>query len=319
MIILTDLLFPAGVLYWKHPYYTQKQVRKIKYAFLSYSSDNAREAENLKALMEQSGIPVWMASEKILVGENFADIIPPAIDDCACFVLLLTEEAQRSAWVPKELDQAIRLKKPIIPVQLEQVPLSDGFYFSLIDCQIMTLERTGVNDPNTQAFIVAVKNGLEGKKPVVLRNNAAPHRGGFFQKPVVIIVVAALVFLLGTGFILSRFIRSNEKNSGKDWGLPSGPEQPATDVVDQIPEKYANEVLALEYSSSTLYDVSVKVGEYTTTQSSSVWTDCVIYSKDTRIAVGEGPLVKGVAPGETTVVVVSQTGTAVAYRIIVTE
>lgn len=154
---------------------------------------------------------------------------------------------------------------------------------------------------------------------MVLRNNAAPARRGVFRKPVAAIVAAAIVFTLGAGFLLTRFIRSNEKNSGKDWGLPSGPEQPAADAIDQIPEKYANEVLALEYSDSTLYDVSVKVGEYTTTQSSALWTDCVIYSKDTRIAVGEGPLVKGVAPGETTAVVVSQTGTAVAYRIIVTE
>lgn len=293
-------------------------MRKIKYVFLSYSSENTGDAEALKALMENSGISVWMASHEISFGENFADIIPPVIEKCACFVLLLTEEAQRSSWVPKELDQAIHLNKPIIPVQLTNVPLSNAFKFSLINCQILTLTQLSSNDPHTQKFLSAVKAGLAGKKPPVLHRTASKKTSApRFPKAALLVLLVPIVFLLIAGFIIKSFSGGNAL--GDLWDQFGGPEQPAADAIDQIPDKYANEVLIVEHSTSSLDKVSVKVGEYTTTQSSSVWPDCIIYSKDTRIAIGEGPLVKGVAPGETVVVVVSQTGSATAYRVIVTE
>lgn len=42
-------------------------------------------------------------------------------------LLLLTNDAQNSPWVPKEVERAINYKKPIIPAQLEDMELNEEF------------------------------------------------------------------------------------------------------------------------------------------------------------------------------------------------
>ena len=58
----------------------------MSYVFLSFSSENRAAADQLKGLMEQNGIQVWMSSYDIQAGEDFADAIPPAVKNCGCFV-----------------------------------------------------------------------------------------------------------------------------------------------------------------------------------------------------------------------------------------
>lgn len=295
-------------------------MRKIKYVFLSYSSENTQDAESLKQLMEDAGISVWMAKSEITAGENFANAIPPAIEKCACLVLLLTEDAQRSSWVPKELDQAIHLQKPIIPVQLKEVPLSDAFKFSLIDCQIITLPDT--QNPHAHKFISAVKSAMAGKKPPVLRSTAfkkvaAPR----FPKAALLVLLVPIVFALIAGTILSKSIGGNSAFGDLfgSFGQSELPTPSATDI-NQIPDFFEDDVNELRYADAStvrLMTRTVKVGEYTSLP--SAWDDYVIYSEDTRIALPEGNLVKGVAPGTTYIVKAASKNVLQVYLIIVEE
>lgn len=302
-------------------------MRKIKYVFLSYSSENTQEAESLKQLMEDAGISVWMAKSEIAAGENFANAIPPAIEKCACLVLLLTAEAQRSSWVPKELDQAIHLQKPIIPVQLKEVPLSDAFKFSLIDCQIITLPDT--QNPQAHKFISAVKSAMAGKLRKT-RVKARPQPAAKSSKVtrLVALVIPVLFFILCANSMLKQFFSFDEMdvinnllnsagsslNSSEDLPTPS-----ATDI-NQIPDLFEDDVNELHYadaSTARLMTRTVKVGEYTSLV--GVWDDYVIYSEDTRIALPEGNLIKGVAPGSTYVVQAVSKHVSQVYLIIVEE
>ena len=74
--------------------------------FISYSSRDYEQAQKLRIRLEQDGITCWMAPENIRAGQDYASEIPAAIANCSVFLLLLTDNAQRSTWVPKELDTA---------------------------------------------------------------------------------------------------------------------------------------------------------------------------------------------------------------------
>ena len=116
------------------------------YAFISYSTQNGEKAAALRALFRKNGIGVWMAPYDIPAGNKYAAVITSALKNCACIVLLLTDAAQSSEWVDKEIERGINYKKTVIAVQLEDVALNDSFEFYLSNRQII---RTGVIDGNT--------------------------------------------------------------------------------------------------------------------------------------------------------------------------
>lgn len=103
--------------------------------FISYSSIDQLQAETVRSVLEKNGIPCWMAPRDIPGGSNYTKEIPAAIRGCQVFVLILSENAQNSQWVLKELDSAVNLGKVILPFMLEDCQLNDEFNFLLTGAQ----------------------------------------------------------------------------------------------------------------------------------------------------------------------------------------
>lgn len=103
--------------------------------FISYKAEEFEEADWVKSVLEQNGISCWMAPSSIKGGSSYASEIPQAIRECKVFVLILSEKAQESKWVPKEIDQAINENKIILPFMLENCKLKDDFNFYLSNVQ----------------------------------------------------------------------------------------------------------------------------------------------------------------------------------------
>ena len=103
--------------------------------FISYSSLDYSEARIIKEVLETNGIHCWMAPESIPIGSNYAKEIPSAIDHCRIFLLILSENAQLSKWVPLELDRAYNAGKVILPFVIKDCTLSDDFNFMLARTQ----------------------------------------------------------------------------------------------------------------------------------------------------------------------------------------
>ena len=105
------------------------------YVFISYKVEEFTEAKRIKSHLEANDIPCWMAPMSIRGGMSYAQEIPPAIQNCCAFVLILSQKAQESKWVPRELDQAINCNKVILPYMTENCPLKSDFSFYLTNVQ----------------------------------------------------------------------------------------------------------------------------------------------------------------------------------------
>lgn len=103
--------------------------------FISYKAEEYEEANNVRIILEKNGISCWMAPESIKGGLSYAIEIPKAIKECRIFVVILSEKAQNSKWVPREIDQAINYNKIIMPFAIENCPLKDEFNFYLTNVQ----------------------------------------------------------------------------------------------------------------------------------------------------------------------------------------
>jgi hypothetical protein len=112
-----------------------------EYAFISYSSKNQQSADAVRALLLENNLNCWMAPYDIPAGSKYAHVINDAIENCACFVLLLTEEAQASEFVEKEVERAISYRKTVIPLMLGNITLNSGFKFYLGNSQIMAVPQ----------------------------------------------------------------------------------------------------------------------------------------------------------------------------------
>lgn len=107
----------------------------MKEIFISYSTIDTQSAETVRNVLEKNGLSCWMAPRDIPGGSNYTKEIPEAIRNCKAFVLILSENAQKSHWVLKELDSAVNCGKVILPFMVEDCALNDEFNFLLTGAQ----------------------------------------------------------------------------------------------------------------------------------------------------------------------------------------
>lgn len=99
--------------------------------FLSYSSKEMHVADYICDKLEISGLECWMAHRDIPYGSDYAEEIPGAITNCRVFLLLISENALKSKYVLRELDDAVEKEKFVIPFYIRKTKLDDRFQFFL--------------------------------------------------------------------------------------------------------------------------------------------------------------------------------------------
>lgn len=127
------------------------------YAFLSYSTKEQQTADSLRVLFNKKGIKTWMAPGDIPFGSTYMKTINRAIKGSSCFVLLLSENSQRSKWVPKETERAVNEGKTIFPISLDDVPLNDDFEFMISTSQAIAIRKIDEQSEEVKKLISAIK------------------------------------------------------------------------------------------------------------------------------------------------------------------
>ena len=107
----------------------------IEYAFISYNTEEYRDAVHLKESLSKNGITSWMAPDSIEGGKSYASEIPQAIRNAKVFIIVLSKAAMKSQWVEKELDTALKNHIPVLPYKIEDAVLTESFDFYLTNIQ----------------------------------------------------------------------------------------------------------------------------------------------------------------------------------------
>ena len=99
--------------------------------FISYKSEEYKEAAWVRDCLVENGISCWMAPESIPGGSCYADEIETAIENCQVFVIVLSKLAQTSIHIKNEIDLALSFGKPILPFFIENCDLRKAFNYYL--------------------------------------------------------------------------------------------------------------------------------------------------------------------------------------------
>lgn len=97
--------------------------------FISHSSKDKAVSEEVCSYLEANGISCWIAPRDVTPGKNYGAAIVDAIDECDVFVLILTDESNKSGQVAREVERAASNNDVIIPFRIQQVEPSRNLEF----------------------------------------------------------------------------------------------------------------------------------------------------------------------------------------------
>jgi hypothetical protein len=114
--------------------------------FISYSTKDAIVAKATCAALEAAKIRCWIAPRDITPGSMWGASIVRAINQCRLMVLVFSSNANGSAQVHREVDQAFSKGKAVLPLRIEDVKPTDELAYYLntvhwLDALTPPLER----------------------------------------------------------------------------------------------------------------------------------------------------------------------------------
>ena len=129
--------------------------------FISHSSRDAALAHDLVAALEAAGVACWISGRDVAPGANYQESIVGAITGARAMVLLLTEAANASDEVKKELSLASAQGIAVYPVRIGSVQPNAALRYEL-----------------------ATRQWIEGGDVPVLAARLVAAIGGFAARPV---------------------------------------------------------------------------------------------------------------------------------------
>ncbi|MEP7378519.1 MAG: AAA family ATPase [Chloroflexota bacterium] len=114
--------------------------------FLSHSSRDAAQARRLRTAIASVGVGTWMAPDDVVGSRPWAEQISNAIASASLLVVLISDAANRSDHVAREVALAVGRHLPVVPVQLEDAPPSGSLGYLLqldqrVDASVGGIER----------------------------------------------------------------------------------------------------------------------------------------------------------------------------------
>ena len=92
-----------------------------KLAFISHASEDAAVAQVITDYLERNGVSCWIAPRDADPGSDYSSEIIEGIKSSAVFVLVLSENANKSAFVKREVERAVSKGKPVFPIRVREV------------------------------------------------------------------------------------------------------------------------------------------------------------------------------------------------------
>ncbi len=107
--------------------------------FISYSRKDSEQALQLAEKLRSNGMEVWIDQHGIEAATSWGKEIVQAIKECRAFCLLLSRSSLESSNVVKETSLASEFKRPIVPIELHAIKLTDDFHYQLAGLQRVAL------------------------------------------------------------------------------------------------------------------------------------------------------------------------------------
>lgn len=166
-------------------------------AFISYANADDEKAEEICEHLEARKLRCWIAPRDVRAGKEYANEIILGIERSRCLVLLLSNAANGSQFVKREVERAVTKGRPVIPVRIEDVLPSPGlelFVSSTHWIDAFSGPWSDDMDQLVRAVTDAIATASPGKRPAFLTDDGSPRWSvrRVLSRAAVVVVIAAL-------------------------------------------------------------------------------------------------------------------------------
>ncbi|MGH7624806.1 MAG: TIR domain-containing protein [Gemmatimonadaceae bacterium] len=128
--------------------------------FISYSSKDKPTADAVCATLESRGIRCWIAPRDVVPGEEYAAALVNALRESRLMVLVFSSGANQSKHVLREVERAVSMGLPVVPLRIENVRPSAAMEYYIasrhwLDALTVPLERHLVQLAETVKVLLA--------------------------------------------------------------------------------------------------------------------------------------------------------------------
>lgn len=102
-----------------------------RHVFISYSSHDQPVADGWRQALEAQDLACWIAPRDILPSADWAEQIIDGIDAAWAVLLILSEAANQSPQVRREVGRAVHKQVAILPLRIHDVTLSKSLEYFL--------------------------------------------------------------------------------------------------------------------------------------------------------------------------------------------
>lgn len=180
--------------------------------FISHSSKDATFATKVCERLEEKGEKCFIAPRNIRIGHEYAEEIINGIDHSKFMILLMSEAANQSPHVLREVERAVSKSIPIIVYKLEEVVLSRSMEYFLMTHQWIDA-KAGEDITSLVDSVLEFEEKLESntdtkkiKSADVLQEEKRESKRKKSILPIVIIflVLSIIILLVVLGYMASK-------------------------------------------------------------------------------------------------------------------
>lgn len=164
--------------------------------FISHSSRDAAIAGQICEQLEKNGTKCFIAPRDIRPGKEYAEEIIDGIDESAAMILLMSQNANSSPHVLREVEHAVSSGTPILVYKIEEVALSKSMEYFLMthqwisakpqedyaDIVAFARDLAGENARQPLSGGCTENSGISGKSEAASQDRHCPEGGGVFGK-----------------------------------------------------------------------------------------------------------------------------------------
>ena len=196
--------------------------------FVSHSSKDKPVADAVVAGLEAAGIRCWCAPRDIAPGTTWGEAINAAIEGSRFMVIVLSENANSSNHVVREVERAVANNVIIIPFRIENVtPTGAMAYFLSSEHWLDAL--TPPIKKHIQELVDTIQRFMDGREP---QPKPSPARRKKAPLWAILAPAALLVALLVLGAIfIPRWLRNGDPAAS----LPGDPVEALTPSETPLP------------------------------------------------------------------------------------
>ena len=116
----------------------ESEAKPSHQVFVSYSTKDQEIAEGVRAALEAQGISCWIAPRDIKPGTLWGEAIVLALKNSKALVLIFSQNAVDSPWIPREVTVAVSERLAIVTFRIDNALPSNELRLQLVNVHWLT-------------------------------------------------------------------------------------------------------------------------------------------------------------------------------------